>query len=89
VQHNAPSGSSHALGARVEGTLHGHSDYQSFSHSPAPARGRVSGLTPKGQLTAALIRLEHLVDRLTESERQDLAAELIPIGRCARSTSAR
>ena len=57
-------------------------------HSPitlTPARSRISSLTPKGQLTAQLIRLEHLVDSLTESERQDLAAELAPIVRVARS----
>jgi hypothetical protein len=58
------------------------------SHSPtvpAPARARVSGLTAKGQLAAQLVRLERLVDGLTDTEQASLADELAPIVRCAQS----
>src|SRR5687768_4514517 len=81
VQHNAPRGplkthsgrlSRKATSAMPNPTPH-------FPTPLAPARARVSALTSKGRLTAAIIRLEHLLDSLTEAEQTSLADELAPI----------
>jgi hypothetical protein len=42
-------------------------------------------LTPKGQATVALIRLERVLEHLTEAELVDLVSALQPIVRVARS----